>query len=75
MAEKPKKMKELGLLDLKAEARAFDELVDQFLGIENTHKAAYERAEREHEKLTGRRRYGDHESYRVSRNRRIKKRK
>ena len=75
MAKNPKKMRELGLLNVKAEASDFDRLVDEFLGTEPTYKAAYHAAEEVHEKQTGHRRYSDHESYRVSRSRRIRKKK
>lgn len=60
---------------MRMEARAFDEMVDKFLGTERTYKSAYEKAEKEHERMTGQRRYEDHESYRVGRFRRIKRRK
>lgn len=55
--------------------RDFDEIYDNKLKETTTYKAAYYAAEEEHEKLTGHRKYSDSESYRVSRNRRLKKKK
>lgn len=60
---------------MKAEARAFDEIYDRFLGVARTNREAYEMSEEEHERITGHRKYSDSESYRRSRSRRIKRRK
>lgn len=57
------------------DVRSFDQLFEAHLASQSTYKSAYEEAEKEHIKLYGHRRYADHESYRVSRSRRFKKRK
>lgn len=57
------------------DVRSFDQLFEENLTPHSTYKSAYERAEEEHVKLYGHRRYADHESYRVSRSRRVKRRR
>lgn len=74
MSEKGKKVMESAAIRVNVDCRDFDAMVDRYMRQDRTYKSAYEQAEREHEKLTGHRRYSDHESYRVARSRRIKKR-
>ncbi len=51
----------------------FDKLYEQKLATSPTYKAAYHETEKIHEQVTGHRKYADSESYRVSRNKRLKK--
>lgn len=60
---------------LNVSTRDFDIIFERHMPSTPTYKAAYEAAEQEHEQLTGHRRYRDSESYRVSRSRRLKRRK
>ena len=62
-------------MKLNATPESFDLLFDECVKNCTTYQAAYEAAEEEHIKLTGHRRYSDYESYRGSRNRRIKNKK
>lgn len=60
---------------LIVDARDFDKAFEDNMAKYHTYKAAYEATEKEHEKLTGRRRYSDHHSYEVSRSRRMNRRR
>jgi hypothetical protein len=60
---------------LNASPADFDRLFEQNMSRFPTYKDAYHATEKEHETVTGHRRYSDHDSYRVSRNRRMKKKK
>jgi hypothetical protein len=51
----------------------FDELFFQFVREEKTHVAAYERAERVHEIMLGKRKYSDYESFSEAKRKRLKK--
>jgi hypothetical protein len=53
----------------------FDRQFEQNMSRHQTYKAAYEATEQQHQHLTGHRRYSDHDSYRVSRSRRLKRKK
>lgn len=60
---------------LNGTAKDFDKVFDRFLPSSPTYKAAYEQAEKVHEEETGHRKYSNHESYRVSRSKRIRLRR
>jgi hypothetical protein len=54
-------------------AVGFDELFFRYVNDSKTHTEAYERAEKVHETLLGRRKYSDYDSFRVSKSQRLKK--
>lgn len=61
------------LPSLNMSARDFDKMYEDNLSKHPTYKSAYEATEKQHEQITGHKKYRDNESFRVSRSRRIKK--
>lgn len=61
-------------MKLQASTEDFIRVFESNLSKKSTYKEAYEASEREHEKITGNRRYSDYESFRTVRSR-IKNRK
>jgi hypothetical protein len=53
--------------------KGFDELFFRFVNDSKTYVDAYERAEKVHETLLGRRKYSDYDSYREAKRIRLKK--
>jgi len=53
----------------------FIKLYESNLSPKITYKTAYEKAEEQHQKITGNRRYSDYDTFRVIKSRRDKKRK
>lgn len=53
--------------------KGFDELFFRFINESKTHVHAYERAEKVHEIMLGKRKYSDYDSYRKAKEQRLKR--
>lgn len=58
---------------LNLDAETFAKIFNEHLPQTDTYEQAYERAEEQHEKLTGHKRYSNYDSFRIARYQRMKK--
>ncbi len=66
---------ETGNIRLTVLPKTFDGFFEENLSKFKTHAEAYEAAEKEVEKLTGSRKYANHNSYKVSRHKRYSRKR